>query len=49
VDARPFYIPVVLGTARKGRMSAHVARLLTNQVSKQAVVESELIEICSLA
>ena len=49
MDARPFYIPVVLGTARKGRMSAHVARLLTNQVSKQAGVESELIDICSLA
>lgn len=49
MDARPLYIPVVLGTARKGRMSAHVARLLTTEVSKQAEVETELIDICSLS
>jgi len=48
MDPRPLYIPVILGTSRKGRMSAHVSRLLTNEVSKQAGVQSELIDICSL-
>jgi NAD(P)H-dependent FMN reductase len=48
MDARPLYIPVVLGTARKGRMSAHVARLLTTEISKQAAVQTDLIDICNL-
>src|SRR6201993_88041 len=48
MDPRPLYIPVILGTSRKGRMSAHVSRLLTNEISKQSGVQSELIDICSL-
>jgi len=48
MDPRPLYLPVILGTSRKGRMSAHVSRLLTNEISKQAGVQSELIDICSL-
>ena len=46
--SRPLYIPVILGTARKGRMSAQVARLLTREVSQHPGVETELIDICSL-
>jgi NAD(P)H-dependent FMN reductase len=42
---RPLYIPVILGTTRQGRMSAHVAQLLTREVSKQPAVETELIDI----
>lgn len=48
MEARPLYIPVILGTTRKGRMSAHVARLLVAEISKQAGVETELIDICGL-
>ncbi|HXV64882.1 MAG TPA: NAD(P)H-dependent oxidoreductase [Vicinamibacteria bacterium] len=42
---RPLFIPVILGTARKGRMSAHVARFVHGEVSKRAAVETELIDI----
>ena len=45
---RPLYIPVILGTSRKGRMSAHVGRLLTAEAAKRPGVESDLIDICSL-
>lgn len=48
METRPLYIPVILGTTRKGRKSAHVARLLVGEVSKQAGVETELIDICNL-
>lgn len=48
MEARPLYIPVILGTTRKGRMSAQVARLLVAEISKQAGVETELIDICGL-
>jgi len=37
--SRSLYIPVILGTSRKGRMSAHVGRLLAVEVAKQAGVE----------
>src|SRR5215469_18081048 len=46
--SRPLYIPVILGTSRKGRMSVHVGRLLVGEVAKQPEVETELIDICSL-
>ena len=32
----PLFIPVILGTARMGRMSLHVARLVTQEVGKRA-------------
>lgn len=48
MEPRPLYIPVILGTTRMGRMSAHVARLLTEEVSKQAGVEADLIDIAGL-
>jgi NAD(P)H-dependent FMN reductase len=48
METRPLYIPVILGTTRMGRMSAHVARLLTEEVSKQAGVETDLIDIAGL-
>jgi NAD(P)H-dependent FMN reductase len=49
MDSRPLYIPVILGTARKGRMSAHVGRLLAGEVAKQAGVQTDLIDICNLS
>jgi NAD(P)H-dependent FMN reductase len=45
---RPLFIPVILGTVRKGRMSAHAARLLTDELSKRPRVETELIDIATL-
>jgi len=45
---RPLYIPVILGTARMGRMSLHPARLVTEEVRKRAGVETELIDIAQI-
>jgi NAD(P)H-dependent FMN reductase len=47
-SARPLFIPVILGTARQGRMSAYAARLLEQELSKQPEVETELIDIAAL-
>jgi NAD(P)H-dependent FMN reductase len=44
-DERPLSIPVILGTTRRGRMSAHVAALVSAEVAKRPGVESELIDI----
>src|SRR5207253_8773954 len=48
MEPPPLYIPVILGTTRMGRMRAHVARLLREEVSKQAGVETNLIDIAGL-
>jgi NAD(P)H-dependent FMN reductase len=45
---RPLFIPVILGTARMGRMSLHAARLVTSEVGKRRGVETEIIDIASL-
>jgi len=45
---RPLFIPVILGTARMGRMSLHAARLVTQEVGKRTGVETELIDISQL-
>lgn len=47
-DNRPLFIPVILGTVRKGSFSAPVAKLMTEEVSKQPGVESKLIDIATL-
>src|ERR1051326_5518297 len=41
-------IPVILGPARKGRMSAHAAQFVRGELRKHAQVESELIDIARL-
>jgi len=46
--SRPLFIPVILGTARMGRMSMYAARLVTWEVGKRAGVETELIDITQL-
>jgi NAD(P)H-dependent FMN reductase len=48
MEPRPLYIPVILGTTRMGRMSAHVAQLLTEEVSKQPGIETDLIDIAKV-
>ena len=45
---RPLFIPVILGTVRKGRASENVARFVTGEVAKRAGVETELIDIATL-
>src|SRR2546430_2801932 len=45
---RPLFIPVILGTARMGRMSLHAARLVTGELGKCAGVETDLIDIAKL-
>src|SRR5437899_8691419 len=45
---RPLFIPVILGTARMGRMSLHAARLVTGELGKCACVETDLIDIAKL-
>ena len=47
-DPRPLNIPVILGTARKGRMSAHAARFVHGHLQKRDGVESELIDVGTL-
>jgi NAD(P)H-dependent FMN reductase len=48
VIARKLFIPVILGTTRQGRMSAHAAELIVRELAKHAGVESELIDIAKL-
>jgi NAD(P)H-dependent FMN reductase len=45
---RPLYIPVILGTARRGRMSLHAARLVTEELRKRPRVETDIIDIAKL-
>jgi NAD(P)H-dependent FMN reductase len=45
---RPLFIPVILGTARQGRQSEHVARFVFEQTKKRVDVEAELIDVRQL-
>jgi len=45
---RPLFIPVILGTARQGRQSEHVAHFVFEQTKKRADVETELIDVREL-
>jgi NAD(P)H-dependent FMN reductase len=42
---RPVFIPVILGTARQGRLSEPAANFVFGEVSKRADIETELIDI----
>lgn len=42
-------IPVILGTARKGRASEHAARLFTDLLNRRAGVTSVLIDIANVS
>lgn len=43
------FLPVLLGTPRKGRMSEHVARYVHARVSRLPGVETELIDVRTLS
>jgi NAD(P)H-dependent FMN reductase len=45
---RPLFIPIFLGTSRRGRQSENVARFVFEQTRKRAGVETELIDVCAL-
>lgn len=45
---RPLFIPVILGTVRSGRMSEHVARLVTSEIERRSSIETELIDIAMM-
>src|SRR6266513_1757060 len=42
------FIPVILGTARKGRRSENAARFVFEETKKRAVVETEFVDICNI-
>src|SRR5258705_8916937 len=48
MNNRPVFIPVILGTARKGRASENVARFVHGEMQKRQCVETELIDILGL-
>jgi len=45
---KTLFIPVILGTARQGRMSEHVANFLLSQVGALPGVETELFDVREL-
>ncbi|MGE0812329.1 MAG: NADPH-dependent FMN reductase [Vicinamibacterales bacterium] len=47
-EARPLDIPVILGTTRQGRASAHAARLLVDLLNRRRGVASRLIDIAAV-
>ena len=42
---RPVFLPVILGTARQGRLSEPAARFVFSQVSQRSDLSTELIDI----
>jgi NAD(P)H-dependent FMN reductase len=46
--SRRLYIPVILGTTRRGRLSAHVAKLIREELSKRSEVDTDVIDIATL-
>ena len=47
-EQRPLNIPVILGTTRKGRMSAHAANFMVGQLRQRKEVVTHLIDIAEL-
>lgn len=48
MNSQPLFIPVILGTVRKGRASENVATFVFQQVRQREGVETELIDIREL-
>src|SRR5215510_4517444 len=48
MNTQPLFIPVVLGTVRKGRTSENLAKFVFEQVKQRDGVETELIDIGEL-
>jgi NAD(P)H-dependent FMN reductase len=45
---RPLFIPIILGTVRRGRRTEHAARFVLEQTKKREDIETELIDVCKL-
>ena len=48
MNSRPLFIPVILGTTRKGRASENVARFVFGEVTNREGVETELVDLRDL-
>jgi NAD(P)H-dependent FMN reductase len=48
MNTKPLFIPVILGTTRKGRASENVANFVFGEVKKKESVETELIDLRDL-
>jgi len=48
MNTKPLFIPVILGTSRKGRASENVAKFVFGEVQKREGVKTELIDIREL-
>jgi NAD(P)H-dependent FMN reductase len=48
MNSRPLSIPVILGTTRKGRMSANAARFMVGHIETRGDIKTELIDISEL-
>jgi NAD(P)H-dependent FMN reductase len=48
MNNKPLFIPVILGTTRKGRASENVANFVFEEVKKRKEVETLLIDLCDL-
>src|SRR5258708_16623528 len=46
--SRKLFIPVILGTTRQGRMSAHAAEIIVRELTKRTDVDTELIDVAKL-
>lgn len=48
MNMKPLFIPVILGTTRKGRASENVAKFVFGEIQKRKGVETDLIDIRNL-
>ena len=48
MNTRPLFIPLILGTTRKGRASENVARFVFGEIQKHEGVETEFIDLRDL-
>lgn len=48
MDNKPLFIPVILGTVRKGRASENVAKFVFDEIKKRPNVTTELIDLRDL-
>jgi NAD(P)H-dependent FMN reductase len=45
---KPLFLPVILGTARQGRQSEHVANFILSEMKKRPEIDTELIDVRKL-
>jgi NAD(P)H-dependent FMN reductase len=48
IEADSLFMPVILGTARQGRQSEHVANFVLSEMKKRPEIETELIDVRKL-